>query len=133
MESVRKAEKQRDGADMVSDDAVDSVAVPEPLNASAGNMMSGVWSELVSIQKTLGGMEQKQITLAERLERVETKTTKVSDKISRVAWSISGALLLVSLVFGVTRFVPFKIVMADDDKDASGVSAPADLPSDAKK
>lgn len=112
--------------DVVSDESVASAAVPEPAGARMGDMAPFIWQQLADIQKALGGIEANQAAVRERLERVEDKTSKLSDRIGRLMWGVAGAGILVTLLFGVARLFPIKIAFEEHPRTELSVPPKAE-------
>lgn len=123
MASPRKASASRDQNDLVSDDYVAAADVPEPSGAKMGDMAPFIWQQLSEIQKGIGGIEAKQQAITDRLGRVEDKTGNLSDKIGRLVWGMAGAGILITVMFGIARFVPIKISLESSSGGEVGAVA----------
>ncbi|QDQ87723.1 hypothetical protein FMZ60_09055 [Alcaligenaceae bacterium SJ-26] len=82
--------------------------IPSPSMPS--DMQPFIWQQLGEIQKCLGRLEAGQDDIKGRLEKVEEKTSKTSEKLSRILWIGAGAGavigILVSIATSLLKYLP---------------------------
>lgn len=82
--------------------------IPSP--AMPSDMQPFIWQQLGDIQKCLGKLENGQEDIKSRLAKVEEKTTKTSEKLSRILWIGAGAGatvgILVSVATSLLKYLP---------------------------
>lgn len=82
--------------------------IPSP--AMPSDIQPFIWQQLSDIQKSLGRLEAGQEEIKTRLAKVEEKTTKTAEKLSRILWIGAGAGavigVLVSVATSLLKYLP---------------------------
>jgi len=83
------------------------VVAPTPM-AHGNDYLGFIWQQLGEINKTLGRLEAGQISMSDRLSKVEEKTSKTKDKVDKIIWLSAGAGTAVGILISAVALL-FKV------------------------